>query len=111
MASNIFDKLELAAFKAGITPRTKESREWFRVKAQAMGRNINRTKLMKEEPLERRSRTVMGRMYMFFYDPKLRETLPYYDAFPLVIVVRPAPGFYGLNLICHLSFVQNSLMV
>ena len=60
-------------------------------KAQAMGRNINRTKLMKEEPLERRSRTVMGRMYMFFYDPKLRETLPYYDAFPLVIVVRPAP--------------------
>ena len=99
MASNIFDKLELAAFKAGITPRTKESREWFRVKAQAMGRNINRTKLMKEEPLERRSRTVMGRMYMFFYDPKLRETLPYYDAFPLVIVVRPAPGgFYGLNL-------------
>ena len=31
----------------------------------------------------------MGKMYMFFYDPKLRETLPYYDAFPLVIVVRP----------------------
>ena len=36
---------------------------------------------------------------MFFYDPKTKETLPYYDKFPLVIVVGKAPGgFYGLNL-------------
>ena len=36
---------------------------------------------------------------MFFYDPKHKETLPYYDTFPLVIVVKPAKGgFLGLNL-------------
>ena len=36
---------------------------------------------------------------MFFYDPKTKDTLPYYDYFPLVIVVGPAKGgFYGLNL-------------
>ena len=36
---------------------------------------------------------------MYFYDPKHRETLPYYDMFPLVIMVEPAKGgFYGLNL-------------
>ena len=36
---------------------------------------------------------------MFFYDPKTKDTLPYYDTFPLVVVVGPAEkGFYGLNL-------------
>ena len=51
--AGIFDKLGLAAFRAGITPRTDESRAWFRKKAQEM-RQINRTKLMKEAPLERK---------------------------------------------------------
>jgi hypothetical protein len=38
-------------------------------------------------------------MYMYFYDPKTKDTLPYYDRFPLTIIVDPAPnGFYGLNL-------------
>ena len=41
----------------------------------------------------------MGNMYMFFYDPKFKKTLPYYDGFPLIIMLGPAPnGFYGLNL-------------
>jgi len=36
---------------------------------------------------------------MFFYDPKHKETLPYYDKFPLSIIVGPADGgFYGLNI-------------
>ena len=103
--SNIFNRLELQAFRAGITPRTKESREWFMNKAKNM-RSINRQALMKEEPLTQRndlrnlSRTgLVGTMQMFFYDPKHKETLPYYDLFPLIIVVGPAKGgFYGLNL-------------
>ena len=38
-------------------------------------------------------------MYMYFYDPKHKKTLPYYDRFPLTIMIEPAPGgFYGLNL-------------
>ena len=103
--SNIFNRLELQAFRAGITPRTKESREWFMNKAKNM-RSINRQALMKEEPLTQRndlrnlSRTgLVGTMQMFFYDPKHKETLPYYDLFPLIIVVGPAKdGFLGLNL-------------
>lgn len=96
--SNIFNRLELQAFRAGITPRTKESREWFRQKASNL-RSINREDLMDEDPLKQRARQVVGKMYMYFYDPKTKETLPYYDAFPLSIIVGPAPkGFYGLNL-------------
>jgi hypothetical protein len=101
--SNLFKTLEIEAFRAGITPRTQESREWFRKKAQTL-RRVNRNQLMKEEELELRNRVgtkgnLVGKMYMLFYDPKLKKELPYYDAFPLVIVIGPAKGgFMGLNL-------------
>ena len=38
-------------------------------------------------------------MYMFYYNAKHRQTLPYFDAFPLVVITQMAEGgFYGLNL-------------
>lgn len=96
--SNLFQKLELEAFRKGITPRTQESRDWFRQKASAL-RRISREQLMREEPLERSNSFVPGAMVMFFYDPKTKDKLPYYDTFPLTIVVDAAEGgFYGLNL-------------
>ena len=96
--SNIFQKLELAAFRNQITPRTKESRAWFMKKARAI-RGISREELMKEEPISSSGRRIIGSMQMFFYDPKHKETLPYYDTLPVVIVVQPAKGgFLGLNL-------------
>jgi len=96
--SNLFQTLEFEAFRAGITPRTQESRDWFRKKAQTM-RRVNRNQLMKEDPIELSNRQVVGSMYMFFYDPKLKKELPYYDSFPLVIVIGPAEGgFLGMNL-------------
>ena len=96
--SNLFQRLELQAFRAGITPRTKESRAWFQKKASNL-RSINREDLMNEKEISRGRQEIVGSMQMFMYDPKLKDELPYYDAFPLVIVVGPAEGgFYGLNL-------------
>ena len=95
--SNLFYNLEIEAFRKGLTLRTKESREWFRKRVANL--RPNRNALMKEEPIQLQNRGVVGNMYMFFYDPKHKDTLPYYDSFPLVIVVGPAEGgFYGLNL-------------
>jgi hypothetical protein len=35
---------------------------------------------------------------MFFYDPKYKKTLPYYDTFPLVLPIERIPGgFAGIN--------------
>lgn len=96
--SNLFHTLELEAFRKGITPRTEQSREWFMTRAKQLN-NINRNMLMKEEPVQIRNQTAIGNMYMFFYDAKHKDTLPYYDKFPLVIVIGPAKnGFLGLNL-------------
>ena len=96
--SKLFQTLEYEAFRAGITPRTEQSRQWFMERAKQL-RAINRNQLMQEEPIEIRNQSVIGSMYMFFYDAKHKETLPYYDKFPLVIVLQKAPGgFLGLNL-------------
>ena len=95
--AGLFQKLEFEAFRKGITPRSKESRAWFMNKAKNL--NVSRSKLMKEDPIELRSRPAVGKMYMYFYDPKHKETLPYYDRFPLIVMIGPAPkGFMGLNL-------------
>ena len=38
-------------------------------------------------------------MYFFVYNPKLKDDLPFYDMFPLVIPIEYSPdGFLGLNL-------------
>ena len=40
----------------------------------------------------------IGRLNMFFYDPKLKKTLPYYDRFPLVLPLEKySDGFLGIN--------------
>jgi hypothetical protein len=40
-----------------------------------------------------------GGLYFFYYDPKTKADLPYYDRFPLVLVLNiEADGFTGLNL-------------
>ncbi len=96
--SNLFQKLEYEAFRAGITARTKESMTWFRNRVKNM-RTVNRKALMADEPATFTSRISTGNMYHFYYDPKHKETLPYYDRFPLILAVGPAKGgFYGLNL-------------
>ena len=98
--SNIFQNMQIDAFRAGINPRTKASRDWFRKKAQQLRQGrINRKDLMKEDPLERTNNYEPGDMVMFFYDAKTKDKLPYWDRFPLVILVEGADkGFYGLNL-------------
>ena len=47
----------------------------------------------------KRSRNVFfGRLNMFFYDPKFKTTLPYYDKFPLVLPLKGTNnGFIGIN--------------
>ena len=96
--SNLFQKLELEAFRAGINPRTQESREWFRKRIQRLTR-VNREQLMREDEITKRATHSFGSMFMYFYDPKTKDKLPYYDTFPLVIPVEPADGgFRGINL-------------
>jgi hypothetical protein len=41
----------------------------------------------------------IGKMYCFVYDPKYKDTLPYYDKFPLIFPIEIYnDGFLGINL-------------
>ena len=96
--TSYFDKIQAAAFRSGVTPRSADSLEWFRTKVQSIVRP-SRDKLLKDSAVKTVNKPLSGRMFMYFYDPKTKDTLPYYDKFPLIIMVERAPkGFYGLNL-------------
>jgi hypothetical protein len=96
--ASLFDTLQAQAFRAGITARTKKSQKWFRDKIEDM-KAPDRRALLKDDALEPTTRELRGSMYMYFYDPKHKKTLPYYDRFPLVLLIEQRKGgFLGLNL-------------
>ena len=72
-----------------------KSTQWYRDKIQEFGQP-GAMDLIRDG---KQSRTPhYGRMNMFFYDPKGRKTLPYYDTFPLVLPIERYPdGFLGIN--------------
>lgn len=93
-----FEKLETEAFRSGVQPRTRESLQWFKKRLKSVTR-VQNNQILKDPLLNRVAKPLMGRMYMYFYDPKTKETLPYYDRFPLIIMVKKERnGFTGLNL-------------
>lgn len=97
--AKVFDDILLQGIRKGQIPaRTDAAREWFRNKA----RSTSKAKASPERILSsynKKPRVGIGRMYHFFYDPKFKKELPYYDRFPLIFFVGRAPGgFYGINL-------------
>lgn len=98
MAISLFNKLKSELASAGIEARTKDSQKWFTNRIKGITR-INEVSFLKDPNLVRKTRFFPGYMYHFTYDPKTKETLPFYDTFPLILAVAPAPGgFYGVNL-------------
>lgn len=79
-------------------PGFLDSRDWYREKAREVAR-VNEKKLIAAHTELQRTRPMPGYMYMFAYDAKHKETLPYYDRFPLVFPFSvDADGFLGMNL-------------
>lgn len=96
----IFDTIITQGVRAGQIPaRTQSARNWYRQTAKKIT-TINERQLVKgDKERLRTSNPIPGSMYMFFYDPKHKDTLPYYDRFPLIFPYASAPGgFMGLNL-------------
>lgn len=103
MRKEVFGDIQKKFSSAGLGARTTEARDWFLENLKNYSR-LNRNNLLKDSALTRKTNitsnaTSIGKMYMFRYDPKHKETLPYFDKFPLILLVGPAEGgFYGLNL-------------
>ena len=72
-----------------------KSTDWYREKIREFG-TPKALDLIRDG--KQASRPFIGRLNMFFYDPKLKKKLPYYETFPLVLPLeRYNDGFLGLN--------------
>jgi hypothetical protein len=74
--------------------KTTAARKWLFDKVKDL--RVNRAEMLRQGSV---TKVFIGQMFFFFYDPKTKETLPYYDRFPLVIPIEMYDdGFLGLNL-------------
>jgi hypothetical protein len=97
--ANVFDQLITKGVRAGQLPaRTSEAREWYRGAAGEFKR-VNERKLISSDQTRLTSKILPGSMYMYYYDPKWKEELPFYDRFPLVFPFKvESDRFWGLNM-------------
>ena len=95
----VFDEILTKGVRAGQIPaREAKARSWYRDTAQNFGR-INEKKLMTGDASRMTSMPRVGQMYMFSYDAKHKDTLPYFDRFPLIFPYKKVQGgFMGINL-------------
>lgn len=81
---------------ANISTNVADARNWIQDNVKQVR---NRQLFAKGGSDRMQSKIALGNMYMFLYDPKTKEKLPYYDRFPLIFPIESAPGgFLGLNL-------------
>lgn len=99
--AHIFQAIAKEGRAAGLRPNEAQARDWFRDRALEV-RNVNANMLVTENKAwltTKLTRTDVGRMFMFFYDPKHKDTLPYYDTFPLIFPLHvQADRFTGINM-------------
>ena len=73
-----------------------KSTQWYRDKIKEFGQP-GAMDLIRDG--KRDNKPFYGRLNMFFYDPKFKKKLPYYDTFPLVLPLESySDGFLGINL-------------
>ena len=94
--AKLLDRIKTSLAKEGLTPRTNASRAWLRAKVKDL--KPTSSGLMRDKD-RLKNTSMIGKMYFYFYDPKTKDSMPYYDRFPLVIPIeRYNDGFLGLNL-------------
>jgi hypothetical protein len=93
----LMDRINQQLSKTGYEARSKQARTWLRSKIPDL--NPTARKIMTGGNERKTITSIIGHMYFFYYDPKTKDTLPYYDRFPLVIPIQLyKDGFLGLNL-------------
>jgi hypothetical protein len=78
---------------------SKKSLEWLSQKIAELRGTSNIPAGMSREKFRQVDNFRLGKLYCFYYDPKGKESLPYYDRFPMVLAIEKYnDGFLGLNL-------------
>lgn len=107
MVAYVFDTILKRGETAGRSPSIKrDSRNWFRQQARSMT-SANPARMIRSQTSRLTEKPLIGRMYLFEYDPKNKGKLPYYDRYPLVFPIgsgrtsgfaASGGSFLGINL-------------
>lgn len=97
--ASIFDTSITKGVRSGQIPaRTQQARDWYRQTAKEVGR-VNERKLFESHQERMTGKPLVGNMYLFQYEAKHKDTLPYWDRLPLIFPFKAVSGgFYGINL-------------
>jgi hypothetical protein len=77
---------------------SKQSIRWFQEQVRNLRNPSRMSRDIIREQQRKQSRVLLGNLYFFAYNPKYADTLPYYDIFPLVLILKKMPeGFLGIN--------------
>jgi hypothetical protein len=76
------------------------SRSWYEQQILLLSKKrITPNRILTNNNEALQSRILPGNLYLYKYDPKYKEQLPYYDMFPMVFPWKAyKEGFIGLNL-------------
>jgi len=78
---------------------SKDSLSWLKQKIAEIRRPVAVAMQIAKERSRQTVTLKLGRLYCFYYDPKGKADMPYYDRFPMLLVLeRYSDGFLGLNL-------------
>ncbi len=76
---------------------SKQSEAWFQQQVKYLGDAVSPNSIM-ANGARRYDYLIPGQMYLYFYNAKYADVLPYFDTFPLVIpFTRDAETFTGIN--------------
>jgi len=94
--AKLIDRIKQSLAKEGYSTGTNNARNWLRAKVKDLSPS---TRNLMSDRERLKSNSTIGKMYFYFYDPKTKDKLPYYDRFSLVIPIESYnDGFLGLNL-------------
>ena len=108
--ASLLDKVSDAIRTGTVGAETKKSAKWFQMKIKGLEGTLrnqwtqtNAPKFYREaetkvNPKVLRLRANLGDLFCYYYNPKHRMTLPYYDRFPMIMLIGyEKETFLGLN--------------
>lgn len=85
----------LSSTGQSLTLRTKEAGQWYRHAVDSVNSRIMTNP---KQVFTKDASPQIGRMYMYTYDAKHKDKLPFFDVYPLVIPIEIyGDGFLGIN--------------
>ena len=91
-------------FLSNIKAKSRQAMSWFKdvvkkTQRAAFPASTGRSELTGDRNIGVTGQPTIGQMYLFQYDAKFKDILPYWDVWPLIFPFDYAKnGFYGINL-------------